>query len=103
VCVTRPGLLRLHFVPVLCGVVVVAVEAGPLVCNDVVHPERVGHSRFVALVTLLFVFIKALKKAINSLIEGNGNQLFSKSGNFIVVFLQKMYLNPRSDHFTTEN
>ena len=62
--VTRPRFLCLHFVPILRGVVVVAVEAGPLVGDDVVHPERVGHSRVVAFVTLLFVFVKALNEGI---------------------------------------
>lgn len=62
VCIARPRFLRLHFVPVLGGVVVVTVEAGPLVGNDIVHPERVRHSRVVSFVAFLFVFVKALKE-----------------------------------------
>jgi hypothetical protein len=41
--------------------VIVAVEAGPLVGDDAVHPERVGDPRFGPLVALLLVLVEALE------------------------------------------
>ena len=58
--VSRPGFSRLHLVPVLRAVVVVAVEAGPLVADDVVHPERVGHASLGSFLALLFVLVESL-------------------------------------------
>ena len=60
--ISRPGFLSLHLVPVLRAVVVVPVEAGPLVGHDVVHPERVGHARLGPFIALLLVFVQALKR-----------------------------------------
>ena len=58
--VSRPGFGRLHLVPVLRAVVVVAVEAGPLVADDVVHPERVGHASLGSFLALLLVLVESL-------------------------------------------
>ena len=60
--VSRPRLLRLHFVPVLRSVVIVPVEAGPFVRHDVVHPERVGHAGLATFVALLFVLVQTLEQ-----------------------------------------
>ena len=64
--VSRPRFGRLHLVPVLRAVMIVPVEAGPLVAHDVVDPKRVRDPGLGPFVALLLVLVQALKRTSDS-------------------------------------
>ena len=59
--VSRPGFFSLHFIPVEGAVILISVETGPLVIRDAIDPERIGDFGVAFSLTLILVFVQALK------------------------------------------